>query len=136
MTTKRAPSAGTRPRLTRATQVVLVVNALMATIAGVALAFGLAPFAAEQPVMARRAAAGEFSGALIMLLVAMRLRRDESLIAVPVAFVLCQLLASGYELIKHGTSGALLPFVLEAAALIFYAVYGVIVMRSRRTQRL
>ena len=107
----------------------------MATVAAVALASGLAPFAAEQPVMARRAAAGEFSGALIMLLVAMRLRRDEWLIAVPVAFVLCQLIASGYELFEHGTSGALLPFVLEAAALIYYAVYGVIVFRSGRVQR-
>jgi hypothetical protein len=124
----------TTPRLTRATEIVLVVNAVMATIAGAAFAFGFAPFATAQPEMARRAAAGEIAGALIMLLVAMRLRRDEALIAVPVAFVLCQLIASGYELFKHGTSAALLPFVLEAAALIYYTAYGTIVLRSRHAQ--
>jgi hypothetical protein len=123
-------------RLTRATEIVLVVNAMMATIAAAAFALELAPFSAAQPEMARRAAAGEFAGALIMLLIAMRLRRDESLIAVPIAFVLCQLIASGYELFKHRTSAALLPFAFEAAALIYYAVYAAIVLRSRRAQRL
>jgi len=114
---------------------VLVVNAVMATIAAAAFAFGVAPYATVQPEMARRAAAGELAGAIIMLLVAVRLRRDESLIVVPAAFVLCQLIASSYELVKHGTSAALLPFVLEAAALIYYAVYGTMVVRSR-AQRL
>ena len=124
------------PGLTRTTQIVLVVNAVMATMAAAAFAFGFAHFAATQPEMARRAAAGEFAGALIMLLVAMRLSRDEALIAVPLAFVLCQLIASGYELFQHRTTAALLPFVLEAAALIYYAVYAVIVLRSQRAKRL
>ena len=121
------------PRLTRATQVVLMVNAVMATFAGAALLFGFAPFATAQPEMARRAAAGEFAGALIMAFIATRLRRDNSLIVVPIAFVACQLLSSGYELFVHGTTGALVPFLMEAAALTYYIVYAVIVLRSRNT---
>jgi len=117
------------------TQVVLVINAVMATIATIALAFGFAPFAAEQPVMARRAAAGEFAGALILAFVATRLGRDPSLIVVAMVFVACQLFSSAYELIVHGTKGALAPFVLEAIGLGFYAVYGAIVLRTRRAQR-
>ena len=123
----------TLPRLTRLAQIVLVVNAVMATIAALALAFGFAPFAAEQPVMARRAAAGEFAGAVILAIIATRLPRDPSLINVAIAFVACQLLSSGYEWFKHGTTGALVPFLMEAAALSFYIIFSITVLRARRS---
>ena len=101
--------------LTRVTQIALLLNAVMATIAAAGFAAGTLPHAAAQPIMARRAAAGELAGALIFVLVARRLRVD-----------------SVYELVVSGDRSDLAPLVVEGIFLSIYAAYAASHLRARR----
>jgi hypothetical protein len=108
-------------RWTRATRIALWLNALAASTATVAMALGLLPPASEQRVMARRAAAGEFGGVLVMVLVALRLTRDPTLIVLPMAFVACQVVCSVYDLAVG--VGQWAPLVVEGLFLSIYIAY-------------
>src|SRR5215831_6384257 len=76
---------------TRVTQVALFVNAALHGAASAGMALGLGPHAADQPNMARRAAAAGLAGAFMLAVVALRLRRDPYLVLVPLVFVACNL---------------------------------------------
>jgi hypothetical protein len=104
----------------------------MATVATTGFIAGFVPHAAEEPIMARRAAAGEFAGVFIFVFVARSVRRNPSLIALPVAFVLFQVADSVYELLRSGNTNDLPPLVVEAIFLSIYAVYAATQLRARR----
>ena len=116
--------------LLRVTRVALVLNAAAHSIGSAGFAFGFGPHAAEQAIMGRRAGAAGFAAAFMMLFVARRLRRDASLIALPMAFVTCQLATSAYEVLLSGNMNDLAPMVVES---IFLSIYSVFVVRRRAT---
>jgi len=64
----------------------------------------------------------------MMAFVAKRLPRDPSLIALPIAFVLCQLATSAYEVLLRGSPNDLPPLIVES---IFLSLYSVFVVRRR-----
>ena len=117
--------------LTRATQVALVLNALAHGAASLGMALGLGPHAAEQPNMGRRAAAAGFAAVVMFLFVAMRLRRDASLIVLPMAFVFFNLADSAYGLLAKREASSLPPAVAETIFLLVYAAF-VVMHRSAR----
>jgi hypothetical protein len=114
--------------MVRATQIVLLINALLATIASSGMAFGFLPHVTAEPSW-HRAAAGEFAGVLICTIAALRLRKDVTVIVFPLAFVACQLAATIFDLIKGG--GELPPLIPET---IFFLVYLVFAARARSTR--
>ena len=113
----------------RVTQIALAINALLASIAAVGYLTGLFPHASEQPFLARGMGTRELAGALITSVVAMRLRRDSSLIALPMIFVGLNLIHHGYETALSGSTEHLPPLVVEA---IFLSVYAAFVAVTRR----
>lgn len=113
-------SASTTDRLTRATQIALVVNAVLHSAGMVGFFIGLDPHAAP---LARRAAAAGFAGVVAMIVVARRLRESASLIALPIAFVFSNLAATIIDFASSGDARALAPAVPEAFFLGLYAVF-------------
>jgi hypothetical protein len=117
-------------RITRAS---LMLNALAATLAATLFALGFAPRASEDPLLARRVGAGELAGAIIFVLVAMRLRRDAALIAIPIAFVACQVVASVFELLLVSQTAAnVAPLVPEGTFLLVYSIFAVKLSRYEK----
>jgi peptidoglycan/LPS O-acetylase OafA/YrhL len=128
MTTEERDSLPAPSILLRVTRVALVLNAAAHSVGSAGFAFGFAPHAAEQAIMGRRAGAAGFAAAFMLIFVARRLRRDTSLIALPIAFVLCQLATSAYEVLLRGNLNDLPPMVVES---IFLSIYTVFVVRQR-----
>lgn len=116
----------------RVTQIALLLNAAMATIAAVVFVLGAAPHAAEEPTLARIVAAGHVSGAFMLVFVALRVRRDASLIALPIAFVFCNLVAHVHELLVRRDTTDLPPLVVETLFLSIYSVCVAAHLRARR----
>jgi hypothetical protein len=115
-------SAVTTDRLTRATQIALVVNAVLHSTGMVGFFIGLDPHAAP---MARRAAAAGFAGVVAMIVVARRLRESGSLIVLPIAFVSGNLAVTIVDFASSGDARALAPLAPEAIFLALYTVFAV-----------
>ncbi len=115
-------------RLTRVTQIALTINAVLHLIGVIGFFVELDPHFAQGPGLARRAAAAGVAGSIMMVVVARRLRQDRSLILMPIAFVLFNLLASGYDFLSSGNPKALAPAFFEA---LFLAVYSTFAIRAR-----
>lgn len=109
--------------LMRVAQIGMVINALMATIATLGFVGGFVPHAEESPILARRVAAGEFAGALIMLIVSRRLRREPSLIVLPLVFVFWQVVCSAYDISVTGKKDELPPLMVETVFFVIYAAF-------------
>ena len=120
-------SAGTADRLTRATQIALVVNAEQHSTGMVGFFIGLDSHAAP---LARRAAAAGFAGVVAMIVVARRLRDSGSLIALPLAFVFSNFVATICDFASSDDPKALAPAGPELLFLVLYAVFAA--MRVRR----
>jgi uncharacterized membrane protein len=118
--------------LTRVTQIALTLNSTAAAIAAIGFVIGSVPHAAEYPLLARRVAAGELAGAFVFVFVAMRLRRNPSLIVLPIAFVLFNLVDSIYEYVASSNPNDLPPMIVEAVFLSIYSVYAIRHVRARR----
>jgi hypothetical protein len=112
----------------RVTQVALLLNAALATVAGIGFIAGALPHAADAPNLAHRVGAAELAGAFIMIFVATRLRRDASLLVLPAAFVVCNLVASIHEVATSRAASDLPPLLVEA---LFVAIYTTFFVRSR-----
>lgn len=110
-------------KFTRVTRVALVVNAVAHGSGTIGMAIGLGPHAAEQPNMGRRAAAAGVAGVFMMGYVAKRLPESASLIALPIVFVLCNLIDSIYEFVASGDPHHLAPAVVEGTFLAIYSAY-------------
>lgn len=121
--TPAADPAATPNKLTRITQVALVLNAVLHGIASVGMAFGIGPHAAEQPNLGRRAAAAGIAAIVMFIAVARRLRRDPALIALPLAFVLCNLTATVFEFVANRDPSDLAPAIPEATFLLIYSLF-------------
>lgn len=115
--------------LTRAVQVGLLVNALMATIAGLGFIGGFAPHAAEHAMLARRVGAAELAGAFMMVFIALRLRADGRWIALPIAFVGANFLVSLVDIISTRSAKDAPPLVIEG---IFFTLYVIFAATRRR----
>ena len=122
------PNAGTR-----VTQVALFLNAALHGTASVGMALGLGPHAADQPNMARRAAAAGVAGAFMLAVVARRLRRDPYLILMALVFVACNLAATVWEYVAtHSPNNlALAPAIPESTFLIVYSAFVASRLRKR-----
>lgn len=127
-------AAGGRPTsfLLRAASIVLFTNAAVETIPAVGFVFGFVPHAEEHPVLARRVASCMVAGVFMLLFVAMRLRRDLRLIALPITYLFCHLVDSVYEYASSGQGKDLAPAGFEAAFLTIYVVAGISGLRSGR----
>ena len=109
--------------LIRVAQVALVLNALLATVAATRFAFGFEPHAInEAAIMARRAAAGEFAGALAFLVVARRVGHDPTLLVLPALIVASQLADSAFEFVARNEVRDVAPLIAEATFLFIYVV--------------
>jgi hypothetical protein len=106
----------------RVMRIALALNAVAAGCAAIGFAIGLAPHASENALLARRVAAGEAGGALLLLWVAVRLRRDPLSIAPAIAFLLCQVVDSASELVRSREARDLPPLLVESAFLLIYSV--------------
>jgi hypothetical protein len=116
---------------TRITQAALLVNAAIETVAGVGFIVGFAPHAGEAPLLARRVASCFFGGVFMLVFVAIRLRRDAALIALPIAYVFGHLADSVYELARSGSAKDLGPVIFETLFLSLYSVYAATRLRAR-----
>jgi len=115
--------------LTRAVQVGLLVNSLMATIAGLGFIGGFAPHAAEHAMLARRVGAAELAGAFMMVFVALRLRAEARWIALPLAFVGANFAVSIIDIVSSRSSKDAPPLVVEG---IFFTLYAIFAATRRR----
>jgi hypothetical protein len=106
----------------------MVINALLAGLAAVGMASGLAPRAAEHPYWARHAADRELAGAIVLAFVARRLVRDPSLIVLAMAFVGLNLTESILEIALSRNPSDAAPLVPEA---IFFFTYALFFARRR-----
>ena len=123
--------AATPSALTRATQVALLLNAALHGIASLGFVVGYVPHAAGHPIMGRRAAAAGFAASFMLVFVARRLRRDAALLALPIAFVFCNLADSIYEFLVSGDPSDLGPAVFEAVFLSIYVFRAATHLRAR-----
>jgi hypothetical protein len=114
------PAGVATDRLTRATQIALVVNAVLHSTGMVGFFLGLDPHAAP---LARRAAAAGFAGVVAMIVVAKRLRASGSLIVVPLAFVFANLAATVIDYVSSGDPKTLAPVGPESFFLVLYALF-------------
>ena len=101
----------------------LWLNAVLHGIASVGMAFGIGPHAAEQPNLGRRAAAAGIAAIVMFIAVTRRLRRDRALIALPLAFVLCNLTATVSEFVASRKPSSLAPALPETTLLLIYALF-------------
>jgi hypothetical protein len=122
------PRAGAADRLTRTTQIALVVNAVLHSSGMVGFFIGMDPHAAP---LARRAAAAGFGGVVAMIVVAKQLRDNGSLIALPLAFVFANLVATIFDFGSSSDPKALAPAGPETLFLVLYSVFAT--ARVRRT---
>ncbi len=116
----------------RVARVALFLNAAAASAAVVGMVAGLAPYAAEHPILARKVADRELAGVFVMLFVAIRLRRDPSLIVLPLVFVFLNMADSLYEFALRRTGDNLAPLVFEATFVSIYLVFFASQLRARR----
>ncbi len=116
-------------KLGRITKIALVVNAIAHGTGMVGMVTGLAPLAAGEPFMARRAAAAGLAGIVMMLFVSRNLVRDARLIALPIAFVFCNLVVSVIDLVITRDPQNLPPAVFELVFLAIYSAYALTVTR-------
>jgi hypothetical protein len=121
MSTSEAADVAT-DRLTRATQIALVVNAVLHTTGMVGFFLGLDPHAAP---LARRAVAAGFAGVVAMIVVAKRLRASSSLIVLPLAFVVANLVATLFDCVSSSDPKALAPLGPEGFFAVLYTVFAV-----------
>jgi hypothetical protein len=123
------PGVATTDRLTRATQIALIVNVVLHSIGMVGFFIGLEPHAAP---LARRAAAAGVAGVVAMIVVARRLRESSSLIALPLAFVFSNLLATLVDFVSSGDAKALAPAAPETFFLALYTWFAAVRVRHVR----
>jgi hypothetical protein len=116
-------------RLTRATQIALIVNAVLHSTGMVGFFIGLDPHAAP---LARRAAAAGVAGVMAMIVVAKRLREGGWLIALPLAFVFSNLVATIVDFVSSDDPKVLAPAGPEAFFLVLYAWFAATRIRSGR----
>ena len=126
------PQRASGTRLTRVTRIALVLNAMAHGLGCVAMVSGLDPHAAGQPNMARRVAAAGFAALVMFGYVATQLPQSPSLIVLPIAFVLANLLDTSFELVASRDLSYLAPGAFEATFLAIYSVYGLGWLRTRR----
>jgi hypothetical protein len=120
----------TPDRLTRATQIALIVNAVLHSAGMVGFFIGLDPHAAP---LARRAAAAGLAGAVAMIVVAKRLRESSWLIALPLAFVFCNLVVTIIDFVSTGDPKMLGPAGPETLFLVLYAWFSATRVRVVRS---
>jgi hypothetical protein len=119
-------------KLTRVTQIALVLNALAHGTATLGMATGLLPHSADEPFMARRAAAAGLVGVIMMVLVSRRLTRDATLIVLPIAFTFFNLAATAMDFVATGDPETLPPAVFEATFFAIYCAYALTELRASK----
>ena len=117
-------------RYVRVVEIALWVNAVLHLSGTIGMALGLGPHAGDQPDMARRAAAAGLAAVPMFVLVSRRLRADPKLVALPLAFVICQLTATIVGFVMRRDPQELGPLVPEAT---FTALYTMFTIRYART---
>ncbi len=132
MTMQEAGAQAAPSKLARVTQIALWVNAVAHFTGTVGMAFGLGPHAAEQSIMARRAAAAGVAALVMFVFVSSRLRRDPALVALPWAFVFCNFADTLFEFSLSHDPQALAPAAPEATFLVIYSVFAANILRARR----
>jgi hypothetical protein len=115
-------------RLTRVTQIALWVNAILHAVGSIAMALGLGPQGAAEPITSRRMAAGAIAAIVMFGFVSKRLPKDPALIALPWTFVLCNFADTIYEFIARRDVHDLAPAIPEAS---FFALYSIFALTSR-----
>jgi hypothetical protein len=120
-------------RLTRIAQISMIVNAILHSVGSLGMALGFAPHAAEQALMGRRAAAAGFAAIVMFVFVSRRLRRDPALVALPLAFVFCQLTATVVDFLTSHEASALAPIVPETIFLSIYCAFATTVLRKQHS---
>jgi hypothetical protein len=123
------PAPGT---LTRVTQVALWVNGAMTGLASTLFLAGVVPHANESPALAHRVAAGHYFGVVLLPFVALRLRKDPSMILLAIAFVFLNWACSLYELVATRSPDALPPLTFESIFLTVYTVFALARLRPPR----
>jgi hypothetical protein len=119
-------------KLTRVAQIALLANALAHGIAIVGMAAGFLPHAADEPFMARRAAAAGLAGIIMMVMVSRRLTRDAGLIAFPIAFTLFNLAATAVDFVATGDPENIPPAVFETTFFSIYCAYAFVELRAKK----
>jgi hypothetical protein len=121
-----------RTTRTRITEIALWLNAALHGTASVGMALGLGPHTADQPHMARRAAAAGLAGSFMLGFVATRLRQQPGLIVMPLVFVLCNFTTTAYEFLTTREPSSLPPAIPESTFLIVYSLFAGTLLRARR----
>jgi hypothetical protein len=107
----------------RTTKIALIANGVAHGLGTVGFAFGIDPHAANEPVMARRAAAAGVAAVVMFLFVSRRVLQEPRMIVMPIAFVVCNLLDSLLELVRTGDVSFAGPLVFETIFLVIYVTF-------------
>lgn len=105
-------------RLTRFVQVTMVVNGILHLV-------GVAGMVVSRPGdgIARRLLASAIAALAMFLLVARRLRSDPRLVALPLAFVLCNFVTTVIDWASTRRADALRPAIAEGLFLVVYTAF-------------
>jgi hypothetical protein len=115
----------------RVTQVALILNAIAHGTACVGWVLGFGPHSADETILGRRAAAAGFAAIVMFALVARRLRRDPSLILLPLAFVFFNLSDTVAEFVIRHDKADLPPVIPESLFLVIYSIFALRFARPR-----
>jgi hypothetical protein len=131
--TEAAERPSTPSFLSRATRIALFVNAVAHGSAVIGMITGLAPHAADQPNMARRAAAAGIAGIVMLSYVGKNVLKQPSLIVLALVFVSCNFFDTLYEFLTSRDPGQLAPAPIEGTFLLIYSLFALDWLRSRNT---